>query len=432
MAYPNTNAFDVDDYDYVPLNESYRRPKSHRHHHHHNHHHEPQQENDHRHHQHVHHHIHPHRQSPEIDPAMDRTAQYIAGLNEQPYQQNYVQPVQPLQPYDSFSPTLTIRRHPVNAYDPREIEHRMPTLTQSELPSNLHVTIQRAPVDVQMPPIAVQPIIYKVPIATIQPNVQQPSIRAFNPPQQSQDVPVMYAYKPNESTMNPYVPPAYKPDESTMNPYVPPAYKSDESTMKPYVSPAPQRESTQNHLIQQSQRTNEPLDPDERPIIPMKDTSIYDSPRSTSSSVGAKRPSRVNQFIQPQAIQRKQTPPTEHIEESPRPSRNKNQIERRPVRTDLLPSTPFGISMKKIKPVVMKMQQPHVYPDEYYDDEPVNTIRKPLVLSPVSKKKVYKVTPPHLEQPYEEDDNTYYEYVQQPKRVVYVRPKRSAIVTYRT
>lgn len=103
------------------------------------------------------------------------------------------------------------------------------------------------------------------------------------------------------------------------------------------------------------------VDHDDRPIKPMKDTSIYTKPLSQKKTIPPRKPppSRPKSILSSSRYEYDayQSPP-------PPPSRNQASTisQRRPVRTDLIPRTPFGIAPQR-------RRSRQVVVEEYVDDD---------------------------------------------------------------
>ncbi len=152
-------------------------------------------------------------------------------------------------------------------------------------------------------------------------------------------------------------------------------------------------------------------DPDERPIKPMRNTSVYNPT-----------------FSQKKTFQPRKLPPVrpKPIEPSPRYERSDSfrasssrvsigyALGRRPVRFDLIPNTPFGIPPKPNNP-------PRRTAVEEYDEHPV-TYRKPIPKKILSYHKVSGMTTREFEN---------YQ-MSKPRRVVRVRSPPVERIFYRT
>ncbi len=143
--------------------------------------------------------------------------------------------------------------------------------------------------------------------------------------------------------------------------------------------PNPSSLSARNHSSAAS------LDPDERPIKPMRDTSVYNKPSTKKKFIQPKKPSP------PTPQPKKPSPPTpQPIQPSSRyeansfrssssSSRNQinNALQRRPIRIDLIPKTSFGIppQRNRSRPIVVEeYDEEDDYPVSYVEHVPKKVI----------------------------------------------------------
>jgi len=108
------------------------------------------------------------------------------------------------------------------------------------------------------------------------------------------------------------------------------------------------------------------LDSDERPIKPMKDTSIYNKPPTQKKTIQPKKPSLPPPKTPSPPIPKPIQSPTRYESDpfqSP-PSRTQvNSVSpRRPVRTDVIPKTPFGIPPQRTRPRLIVVEEYENYP----------------------------------------------------------------------
>ncbi len=128
------------------------------------------------------------------------------------------------------------------------------------------------------------------------------------------------------------------------------------------------------------------LDSDERPIKPMKDTSVYNLRSTQKKNIQPRKPSPL-----PISKSRQSSPPYDSDSyQSPPRSQMSYISQRRPIRTDLIPKTPFGIPPQRSRPR-------QIIVEEYDDyDYPVTYV-KPIPKKIISYKKVSGMTTRELE-----------------------------------
>ena len=107
------------------------------------------------------------------------------------------------------------------------------------------------------------------------------------------------------------------------------------------------------------------LDPDERPIKPMKDTSLYYNTSSSSRTTQSKKPLKT-----PKPVQSSPRYESDSYLPPPPPSRTpmSHATDRRPIRTELIPKTPFGISPQRNRSrrIIVEEYEDHAhYPVSY-------------------------------------------------------------------
>lgn len=166
------------------------------------------------------------------------------------------------------------------------------------------------------------------------------------------------------------------------------------------------------------------VDPDERPIQPMRDTSIYHPKPGTKKTVQSKKPSP--RFLEPvrTASRYPSNPPppsppsSRHLPHRPPISHTPTRTisERRPIRTDLISRTPVDVTPRRTQPR-------RIIVEEYDDDDyqPVTYI-KPLPRRILP----YRRLPQSTIREYDEYD------IPKVRRVVRVRSPSPERIIYRT
>jgi hypothetical protein len=271
-----------------------------------------------------------------IDSAMQRTAEYVSGLNpnDEPYpSDNY--------PHHQHNlPPLTIRRHVPGSNDPslqRLPSHLQPSENVSSS-SNIHVTIKRNTVSREKP--VIQPIIQQPIQPPIQPIIQHIMQPPIPPPIQPVIQPILYPVPVYVNPVNQYIEPIVPINEL-------PKPKSPVKT-----SPVP---------------PYQPLEP----ITPRKEISKPKSPVK-NSPVPPISPNRYD----PEAFR-------------PSGSRNKNTApaSRRPLRLDEITPSPPTLEPRRVRPGRVVAEEFDAY-DEYY--------RVPSVYSVPKKVISYRTTVPGM------------------------------------
>ncbi len=194
----------------------------------------------------------------------------------------------------------------------------------------------------------------------------------------------------------------------------PPPKPSSRVTFKRNPSkPKPPSTHIQNH-------SPVSLDPDERPIKPMKDTSLYYNTSSSSRITQPKKPLQT-----PKSVQSSPRYESDSYLPPPPPSRTpmshatartpmSHATARRPIRTDLIPKTPFGIAPQRNR-------SRRIIVEEYEDHYPVS-YAKPISGKVIEYAPVHGMTTRELEN---------YE-MSNVQRIVHVRPPPIRTVIYRS
>jgi len=308
-----------------------------------------------------------------MNSAMDRTAQYVSGLNpdvdsystddyphyhhHHPHRHHQHNEQNEYDEYNQPTPTLPairIRRHPPGSNDPTSRKfpvNLQPSLNNIPLPSNLHVTIKRNPIPYEKPIIppdqtVIQPVLYPVAVYVDAPVPQYPMYPPIQPIQLIQ--PIQEIIKP---------PSPKKPTSPVKTSYNPPI-----SPRKP-VSPV-----------------KTPFTP---PISPNRyETEIFKTP----------------------------SPPP------PPQNRNKNVSPRRPIHTVVIKPPPPTVELQRIRPSKFVVEEYDDY-DEHYRVPSAYVVPKKVV----SYRTVPGMTTRELEN--EEIDHT--------GQPVYVKSPLAQTVTYR-
>jgi hypothetical protein len=329
--------------------------------------------------------------SPErLDSAMQRTAEYVSGLN--PNDDLYPADNHPHHHHQHDShglPPLTIRRHVPGSNDPSL--QRMPTnlqpLENISSSSNLHVTIKRNSVSAEKP--VIQPVIQPFIQPAIQPTIQPFIQPAIQPAIQPIIQPILY---PVPIYINPPPPPPPPPQYLVHQPMepIPPRRETPKPRSPVKTSPVP------------PPVINQPLEP----ITPRKETPKPRSPVK-HSPVPPISSNRYEPEPEPEPLQ-------------PPPSRNKNiaPANRRPVRLDEIRPNPPTLVPRQVRPSRMVVEEFDEY-DEYY--------RVPSVYSAPKKVVSYRTTAPGKTTREIENDH-----MDRSGKPGYVESPRLKKITYRT
>ena len=213
----------------------------------------------------------------------------------------------------------------------------------------------------------------------------------------------------------------FKENPSRPHRYTPVSRGSTDPTSQPFSSPTPpnvpvtiKRNPSQPNRHKNNVRIHSPVSshPDDRPIKPMKDTSVYQKPPALKNATQPRKPLSPPKPVKP-------SPRFESESFQPPPSRSEviYSSARRPVRTDLIPRTPFGIPSQRRQPR-------KVIVEEYYDDVddyPVTYV-KPVPKQVVSYKEVPGMTTREMEN---------YQ-MSKVRRVIHGRPPPRGTIIYRT
>jgi hypothetical protein len=274
-----------------------------------------------------------------MDSAMQRTAEYVSGLNPngEPHPPNNY-------PHHTHNlPPLTIRRHVPGSNDPSL--QRYPDHLQSpenvSSSSKIHVTIKRNTITREPPPI-IQPVIQQ-PIQPIiqqpiQPIIQQPIQPIIQPPMQPVIQPILY---PVPIYMNPPAPqyPVSQPIEPTT-----PIIELPKPKSPVKHSPVP------------------PYQPVE-PIITRKEV-----PKPKSPVKHSPVPPITSNRYEPEPFR---PPPVSR-------NRNTNTTPRRPLRLDEITPSPPTLEPRRVKPSQVVIEEYDAY-DEYYRVPSVYSVPQKVV-----------------------------------------------------
>jgi hypothetical protein len=158
------------------------------------------------------------------------------------------------------------------------------------------------------------------------------------------------------------------------------------------------------------------LDPDERPIRPMKTTAVYTKPSSPTRIIQPRKP-----VSPPKPVYSPPVSPDRYESDSfqapPSRTRINTVLPRRPIRTDLIPKTPFGIPSRRNRSRQIVFEEEEEY-DDYPPVEHVYSTPKRIL----AYQEVHGMTTRELEN-YLMSKARYIEYVQTPpiRTVIYRR-----------
>ena len=161
-------------------------------------------------------------------------------------------------------------------------------------------------------------------------------------------------------------------------------------------------------------------DPDERPIKPMRDTSVYTKPSQQKRTIQPRKPLPSSLSQTPKPIQPSPRFESNSYREPPSHSSMSNASQRRPIRIDLIPKKQFSIPQQPSRPRRIIVEE---YGDDDDDDEyqyPVTYVQ-PAPKKIVNYEKVSGMTTRELEN----------YYMTKPKRVVRVRSPPVETIIYR-